>query len=428
MGGLFGVVSKKECLEELLYGTIYHSHLGDGRAGLSVFKEGRMDKKIRDVTSKPVKVAFSDIYNEYGNDNIQMGIGKVSSVNPQPLTFDTRQGQRAVSFTGMIRNCDEIAEKLIKKGHSFELSDGKVNPVSVVNTVINEEENVVAGIESLTDIGKGSINVLMLTNEGIIASRDALGRTPLTISKTDTKTVIATETSAFHNIDCYHPDEPLYSMGPGEIVHIHRDGEIEQLKKPNDIMQVCGFYFIYTGFPASEIDGISIENYRYGLGANVEEIETLMNLGIDVDFVADTPDSGSASAYGAANYSKLDFKRVFNKYQKEYGGRSFTPGDQRIRYLIAKLKLIPVPHNIRNQKFKIYDDSIVRGTQFTRKIELLEYYKAIESHVRISCHPYTFACKYLNSTREPENLAWRKAAMQVYNKNDDDIMYEIIND
>ena len=36
MGGLFGVVSKDDCVNDLFYGTDYHSHLGTSRGGLAV--------------------------------------------------------------------------------------------------------------------------------------------------------------------------------------------------------------------------------------------------------------------------------------------------------------------------------------------------------------------------------------------------------
>ena len=40
MGGIFGVVSKKDCVLDLFFGTDYHSHLGTRRAGRAVYGEG----------------------------------------------------------------------------------------------------------------------------------------------------------------------------------------------------------------------------------------------------------------------------------------------------------------------------------------------------------------------------------------------------
>ena len=35
MGGIFGVVAKDDCVQDLFYGTDYHSHLGTRRGGLA---------------------------------------------------------------------------------------------------------------------------------------------------------------------------------------------------------------------------------------------------------------------------------------------------------------------------------------------------------------------------------------------------------
>jgi amidophosphoribosyltransferase len=36
MGGFFGVASKTDCVQDLFFGTDYHSHLGTKRGGLAV--------------------------------------------------------------------------------------------------------------------------------------------------------------------------------------------------------------------------------------------------------------------------------------------------------------------------------------------------------------------------------------------------------
>ena len=39
MGGYFGVVSKRDAIEDVFFGTDYHSHLGTRRAGIAAFDE-----------------------------------------------------------------------------------------------------------------------------------------------------------------------------------------------------------------------------------------------------------------------------------------------------------------------------------------------------------------------------------------------------
>ena len=37
MGGFFGVVSKRDAIEDVFFGTDYHSHLGTRRGGMASF-------------------------------------------------------------------------------------------------------------------------------------------------------------------------------------------------------------------------------------------------------------------------------------------------------------------------------------------------------------------------------------------------------
>ena len=67
-------------------------------------------------------------------------------------------------------------------------------------------------------ISKGSCSILILTDEGIIAARDKLGRTPVVIGKKDNAFAVASESCSFPNTGF----ELDYFLGPGEIVHIIR--------------------------------------------------------------------------------------------------------------------------------------------------------------------------------------------------------------
>ena len=41
MGGFFGTITKKSCVNDLFYGTDYNSHLGTKRAGMVTFDAER---------------------------------------------------------------------------------------------------------------------------------------------------------------------------------------------------------------------------------------------------------------------------------------------------------------------------------------------------------------------------------------------------
>ncbi|MCE6985242.1 amidophosphoribosyltransferase, partial [Pseudomonas frederiksbergensis] len=65
--------------------------------------------------------------------------------------------------------------------------------------------------------------------------------------------------------------------------------------------------------------------------------------------------------------------------------RSFTPSNQEMRSLVAKMKLIPNRAMLQNKRLWFCDDSIVRGTQLRDNVKILYDYGAKEVHMRIAC-------------------------------------------
>ncbi|MFQ7474026.1 MAG: amidophosphoribosyltransferase, partial [Anaerovoracaceae bacterium] len=84
--------------------------------------------------------------------------------------------------------------------------------------------------------------------------------------------------------------------------------------------------------------------------------------------------------------------------------RSFMPQNQKARKLIAKMKLVPVFQIIKDKKFVLIDDSIVRGTQLSETVSYLIENGAKEIHVRSACPPIMYGCKFLNFSRSVSDL------------------------
>ena len=86
MGGLFGVVSRENCINDLFYGIDYHSHLGTTIGGLVVLSD-RITKPIcHEITDSHFKTEFKD---DFENQSGNLGIGVISSreEDKQPLVF-----------------------------------------------------------------------------------------------------------------------------------------------------------------------------------------------------------------------------------------------------------------------------------------------------------------------------------------------------
>ena len=124
---------------------------------------------------------------------------------------------------------------------------------------------------------------------------------------------------------------------------------------------------------------------------------------VQPDIVAGVPDSGTAHAIGYANESGIPFSRPFIKYTPTWP-RSFMPTIQSQRNLIAKMKLLAVEDLIRDKRLLLIDDSIVRGTQLRETTEFLYESGAKEVHIRPSCPPLLFGCKYLNFSRSTSEM------------------------
>jgi amidophosphoribosyltransferase len=403
MGGFFGVVSRDDCVEQLFYGTDYHSHLGTRRGGLAVSNSSGFTRFIHNIENAQFRSKFEDdVAQMRGN----RGVGVISDYEDQPLIIGSHLGVYAVVTVGAIRNTEELAKKAFgkKTTHFSEMSGGEINPTELVATLINQEASFEDGIRNAQEAIEGSCSLLLLTEHGIYAARDRLGRTPVVTGEKDGAYAVTLETCAFPNLGY----GIRHYLGPGEIVLITEDG-VEQKKPGREKMQICGFLWVYYGFPASNYEGVNVEVVRNRCGAALARNETTQ-----IDLVAGIPDSGTPHAIGYANAAGIPYKRPFVKYTPTWP-RSFMPQDQAVRDLVAKMKLIPIPELIRGARLLFCEDSIVRGTQLKDTIQRLYDSGAREVHMRPACPPLVHACKFLNFSRSKSelDLAARKAIKEI---------------
>jgi len=411
MSGLFGVVSKNNCISSLYYGTDYHSHLGTQYGGIAFIdkKSGLPIKKIHDIENSQFKSKFYE-----GSNHIKsnIGIGVISDKDPQPLSFDSKFGFFSICCSGFVDNKKELSNFLIKKGVSFsEIEQGDINTTELVANFINQGNDIVDGIEKMQDKIKGSISLLILTKSGIYCSRDKNGVTPLIIGEKKGELAVTSETCSFPNLGF----KIKKFLEPGEIVLIDKKG-LKMKKSGNKSNKICAFLWIYTGFPASQYEGINVEKVRENSGMLLAKRDN-----VDIDLVSGVPDSGTAHAIGYAMQSGKPFRRVLVKYTPGYG-RSYTPLTQKIRDRVALLKLIANKAIANNNRIILCEDSIVRGTQLKNfTISKLKEAGAKEVHVRPACPPLMFPCKYNLSTRTIDELAARKAIKSIEGKKIKDI-------
>ena len=392
MGGFFGTVAKSACCADLYYGTDYNSHLGTRRGGMVTYDdELGFRRSIHNLESTYFRTKFEGELDKFTGNS---GIGVISDTDPQPIIFNSHLGRFAIVTVAKIANIVELEKQLLDRNHHFaELSSGATNPTELIALLITEGKNFVEGIENVYRSVKGSCSMLILTENGIIAARDRLGRTPIVVGRKEGAFAVSSESSSFPHLD-YEIDR---YVGPGEILHVTADG-ITQLRAPEEDMQICAFLWVYYGFPTSCYENRNVEEVRFNSGLEMGKTDES-----EVDCVCGIPDSGVGMALGYAEGKGVPYHRAICKYTPTWP-RSFTPSRQSMRSLVAKMKLIPNRAMLEGKRLLFCDDSIVRGTQLNDNVRVLFDYGAREVHMRIACPPLIYSCPFVGFTASKSDM------------------------
>lgn len=409
MGGIFAVALSDNCADALFYGTDYQTHMGPEFGGLALEGERPL---IRRIASGQFKDKFSDYHEEVRRMGMtaRYGVGTISE-NEQPIMLDSRHGKYVIATTGRIFNQDDVARRLIERDNvSFTGLDrrGNHNPTEIAAKLINHGRNFEDGVNILNHEMEGSLTmVLMKEGEGLYAINGSHAHWPLTIGKNGDGFAVTTETCAFPNLGF----KATRTLKPGEMIHVTEDG-LTTLIEGNDSMSVCTFLWIYTGFPASTYYGINAAEARMRCGAALARRDA--GKGLDLDFAAGVPDSGTYHAIGYAKEAGIPHEQPLVKYTPGYG-RSYTPPTQEMRDRVASMKLIPIKELLDGTEPVLLEDSIVRGTQLkNRTLGKIFGSGAKVVHIRPACPPLLFPCKYGKSTRELNELAARRAIADMH--------------
>jgi len=417
MSGFFGISSKNDCIRDLFYGVDYHSHLGTRYGGMAVATSQGFNKAIHSLDNSYFRTKFEPDLSKLSGPR---GIGIISDLEPQPIIVNSHLGRFAVVSVGKVCNIEKLENEALKKKRHFSETGGtKINPTELIAMLITEGDNFESGIVNVQDKVEGSCSMLVLTEKGLYAARDKLGRTPVVIGKNKNAYAAASESSAFSPLNF----EIDYYLGPGEICFISPEG-IEQRRKPGDRLQICSFLWVYFGYPTSYYEGINVDECRYKCGEALAK-----NDHIKADFVSGIPDSGVGHAIGYSNQSQIPYKRPYVKYTPTWP-RSFMPQNQDVRDMVAKMKLISNKNLIKGKRMIFCEDSIVRGTQLQDKIKDLVNLGAKEVHMRVACPPLVFPCKFHNfsTSRSTLELASRKAIFELTGKEPTDLGDYILDD
>jgi amidophosphoribosyltransferase len=291
------------------------------------------------------------------------------------------------------------------------MANGCPNQIELVAKLINKGKDLISGIEYMHSRIDGSMSLLLLGKEGLLAARDKYGRTPLVLGEKEGAKILVSETCSFKNLSY----QTKKFLGPGEILLLN-ESKTEVLKEAEKELRLCTFLYVYTGFPASEYEGKNVEEFREYSGRLMAK-----NDSVEADLVTGVADSGTAYAFGYSYESGIPVKTPLLKYTPGWA-RSYVPPSQERRDLVALMKQVTANALIQDQRLIITEDSIVRGTQL-KNFLLVKLWNsgAKEIHVRPACPALMFPCKYLFSTRKIDELLARRTLKKMHGKHVKDL-------
>lgn len=390
--GIFGIYSRKPCVYDVYNALDFLQHRGQQFCGIAVYADG-----IKQVTHHGrVGNAFTESDLAY-LDGGRWGIGHVSLWERQPMSWSSRMGEIALAFSGNVINAADIIEKMKARGDAFY----REYHTEILGKIVMACDDVIAGICRLAELVRGAYAMVILTREGVYATRDIYGFRPLILGRDEERYAVSSESRALQDLGM----EIIRDVKPGEIVLINEDGFHTQKTLPSPRSAFCAFEWAYTASIDSIIEGIYVQEARHRLGVSLAERDWREG-NLQADIVAPVPMSGIGHALGYHARSRLPYQEVF--LYNRYADRSYTQVNQAAREKMAKRKLSVLRYAVQGKRIVICDDSIVRGTQIRDKVRELKKAGAKEVHVRIACPPLLYTCDFGVSTRTREELVARQ--------------------
>ena len=405
---VFGVsTSGNEAVGITYNGLLSLQHRGQEGAGIAVAVDSRIHhhKNIGLVSE-----VFSGGLDILPKGKIAVGHTRYSTTggntieNVGPFVTEYLTGRIATAHNGNVTNAYEIRRELKGFGLNFNATSDSEVVSSLIAYYITCEQDTLRGIIKAGEKLHGAFSLVIVSSKNqLIAMRDPNGYRPLCIGKSKLGTAVASESCALEAGGFTF----IRDVRPGEAVVIE-NGELTHedivLTNRQEHAGLCIFEYVYFARPDSVIDGLSVYEARFNMGAALAE-----EYPVDADVVCGVPDSGLEAAMGYSAKSGIPLSPGFVK--NRYIGRSFIYPTQDMRDSAVRLKLNPLSANIAGKRIVLVDDSIVRGTTSERIVMSLKNAGAKEVHMRISSPPFRHTCHYGTDIDSEENLIANKMSM-----------------
>ena len=383
---MFGIYGHPNAAELSYYGLYALQHRGQESAGI-VACDGRQFREYKRMGLVSQIFNGEILHGLVGS--MAVGHTRYSTTgsshlrNAQPLTGDSKRGQIAIAHNGNLTNAARLREEL-EDSHGAVFTTG-VDSEIVLHllaqpTIGGNENNLVQTVRRL----EGAYSLVIMTESELIGVRDPFGFRPLCLGRVGDAWVLASETCALDLISARHERD----IEPGEIIIIDKNGPRSIQAFPEQTARAfCVFEYVYFARPDSNMGGRNVYKVRVAMGRQLA-----LEYPIAADVVVPVPDSGNSAALGYSQESGIPYEMAF--VRNHYVGRSFLQPSQLIRDFDVRVKLNLITELVRGKRVVVVDDSLVRGTTCTARVNNLKEAGAAEVHVLVSCPPHMHPCVY----------------------------------
>ncbi|HZS30007.1 MAG TPA: amidophosphoribosyltransferase [Gaiellaceae bacterium] len=394
MCGVFGVYAPGHDVARLTYfGLFALQHRGQESAGIAVSEEGRLTA-LRDLGL--VSQVFDEQKLRGLHGEVAIGHTRYSTTgssqwaNAQPLLQHGRVRTVALGHNGNLINVGELRDEIRASGIRLgTTSDSELVAALIANDEAPLDEAVASAMRRLD----GAYSIVALSEDRLVAFRDAHGFRPLVIGRLEDAWLVASETCALDLVGA----ELVREVEPGELVILDADGlHATQVLDTAERRALCVWEYFYLARPDSELEGVEVHQARVRMGERLAQESP-----VDADLVLPIPDSGIPAAIGFARELGIPYSEGLIK--NRYVQRTFIQPGQELRRQGIKLKYHPVAE-VAGKRVVAVDDSIVRGNTTEQIVRMLFEAGATEVHVRVSSPPVVGQCFYGIDLADPSEM------------------------
>jgi amidophosphoribosyltransferase len=409
--GVFGIYAPGQAVAHLTYlGLFALQHRGQESAGIAA-SDGQTITVVKDMGL--VAQVFDDRRLVSLEGHLAIGHNRYSTTgcsswqNAQPVYRSVGDAGFALGHNGNLTNTAELAATLgmfpgmTASETEFDSTTDSALIAELIARAWPDEPrsdgcDLEHALEKVLPTLEGGFSLVLMDDSRLVGVRDPHGFWPLVLGRVDGGGwVLASESAALDIVGAHY----IRDVQPGEMVVIDATGLRREHRYAAPSPRLCLFEFVYFSRPDTRLYGQSVHAARQRMGEALAD-----QAPVDADMVMPVPESGIPAAQGFARASGIPYGDGLVK--NRYVGRTFIQPSQAQRGVGVRLKLNPLPENIRGKRLVVVDDSIVRGTTTRQVVAMLREAGAAEVHFRVSSPPYRFPCFYgMDTGRRGELLA-----------------------